>query len=175
MASFSGRAVQNVVDVTAPAFEQAATAADGGSVVVTFDEALDGGSAPAPGAFAVSVDGTARTTGGVAVAGATVTLTLAAAVTHGQAVTVSYAKPASGAALRDAAGNAVASFAGQAVSNATADPDAPVVTGVAIISDAGPDETYALGQKIRVQFDVRPAGARRRRAAAADRLRGADR
>jgi len=169
VAGFSGRVVENVTDVTAPAFTSAATAADGGSVVVTFDEALDGGSVPAPGEFGVSVDGgAAQVPGGVALDGATVTLTLIDAVTHGQAVTVSYAKPAQDA-LRDRTGNAVASFSGREVINATPDPEAPVVTGVAIVSDAGPDQTYALGQRIRVwlTFDqaVHVAGAPRLRIA----------
>ena len=165
VAGFSERAVENRVDVSAPRFESAATTVDGGAVTVVFDEALAGASVPAPGAFSVTVDGAARTPSGVAVAGRAVTLGLASAVVHGEAVTVGYTKPARGAVLGDAAGNAVASFAGETVRNATPHPDAPVVRGVAFSSDAGPDELYGLGEAVRVRlaFDrpVHVAGAPR--------------
>ena len=105
---FPGLPVTNVTDTTPPAV--AGASVDGAALAIVFDETLDGASAPAPEAFAVSVDGgTAQAPGAVAVDGRTVRLTLAAAVTHGQAVAVRYAKPAAGA-LRDPSGEEAASF-----------------------------------------------------------------
>ena len=52
--------------------------ANGATLTLTFDQDLDGGSVPAPGRFRVTVDGARRgvASGGVAIDGATVTLTL---------------------------------------------------------------------------------------------------
>ena len=73
----------------APVLESAR--ADGTSLVLTYAEALDAGSEPAPGAYAVTVAGGADpAVSDVSVSGRTVTLTLAAAVTGGQAVTLQY-------------------------------------------------------------------------------------
>ena len=93
---------------------------DGTALTVTFDEALDEASVPAPGDFHVTV-GTARrnvAAGGVAIDGAAVTLTLASAVLHGDTVKVRYTKPAANP-LQDAAGNDVETFADQSVTNNT--------------------------------------------------------
>ena len=71
----------------APVLESAK--ADGTSLVLTYAEALDTGSTPAPGAYSVTVAGGAGpAVTNVSVSGDTVTLTLAAAVTGGQAVTL---------------------------------------------------------------------------------------
>ena len=50
-----------------PAFVSAAV--DGASLTLTYREALDGGSRPAPGDFTVQVDGTARSVSGVSISG----------------------------------------------------------------------------------------------------------
>ena len=63
---------------------------NGSTLVLTYNEALDGGSVPAAGAFVVTADGSAITVNGVSVAGSTVTLTLATAVEAGQTVTLAY-------------------------------------------------------------------------------------
>ena len=71
----------------APVLESAR--ADGTSLVLTYAEALDAGSTPAPGAYSVTVSGGADpAVSDVSVSGRTVTLTLATAVTGGQAVTL---------------------------------------------------------------------------------------
>ena len=97
------------VDGVAPALRSAAV--DGTSLVLTYDEALDESSRPAPSTYRVRVQdgGAGAAPSAVAVNGTTVTLTLAAAtaVVYGQAVTVSYDKPVTGP-VRDAAGNAAA-------------------------------------------------------------------
>ena len=79
------------------------------------------GSDSQAGAFAVTVEGSARTADAVALSGSAVTLTLASAVVAEETVTVGYTPPAgSGASpLQDAAGNAVAGFGGEAVTNDT--------------------------------------------------------
>ena len=104
---------------------------DGAALTLTFSEALDGNSEPAPTAFTVKVSGNAGAVDSVDVSGSSVTLTLASAVTSQDTVTVSYTVPGSesGERLRDAAGNAAASFADESVTNDTA-PAAPAETRV---------------------------------------------
>ena len=141
------------VDAVAPTL--AAAAANGATLTLTFDEALDAGAVPAKGAFTVTADGAAAglaETGAVALSDAAVTLTLAAAIAPGPTVRVSYAPPAAeGAArLRDAAGNEVAGFAEEPATNETP-ASAPVVTGAEVTSDPGEDATYVAGDTVRVE------------------------
>ena len=73
----------------APVLESAK--ADGTSLVLTYAEALDTGSTPAASAYSVTVDGGANPmVTNVSVSGRTVTLTLAAAVTAANSVTLTY-------------------------------------------------------------------------------------
>ncbi|MXW20955.1 MAG: hypothetical protein F4Z95_09160 [Gammaproteobacteria bacterium] len=112
-------------DTTAPGFYDATV--NGTALVITFNEALAAAANLANGAFTVKKtpsggsETTVALTGSPSISGATVTLTLAAAVVSTDAVTVSYTPPTSGTAnrLQDAAGNEVASFADQAVTNNT--------------------------------------------------------
>ncbi len=106
------------MDGRLPVFQSAAV--DGTALTVTFDENLDTGSAPAPGAFYVTVNNARRNvaSGGVAISGATVTLTLASAVTHSDTVKVRYLKPSSNP-LQNSPNRAVETFADQAVTNNT--------------------------------------------------------
>ena len=101
-----------------PLFESAAV--DGSTLTVTFDETLDTGSVPAPGAFYVTVNGARRNvvSGGVAIDGAVVTLTLASAVSASDTVTVRYTKPSANP-LQSASGNVVDTFTDQEVTNST--------------------------------------------------------
>ncbi len=102
---------------TGPAFQSAEV--DGKTLTLTFDGTLDARSVPAPGDFYVTAGGIRRhlAAGGVAIDGATVTLTLGLAVEQGQTVTVRYKKGAN--PLRDPSRNEVAGFAhaGKAVTN----------------------------------------------------------
>ena len=94
---------------------------NGAALVLTYNEALDTGSEPAGSAFTVKVGSTAvslATSGAVAVAGRTVTLTLAAAVAASDTVTVSYAVPGTNP-LQDAGGMDAPAFADLAVTNGT--------------------------------------------------------
>ena len=110
---------------------------NGAEMALRFDAALDESSVPAGSAFAVSVAGAPRTVSGVSVSQATVTLTLASAVTSGQAVTVGYAPPATGGLRASGGGAAVAAFTGQPAANDTgslqrqAPPPAPLTARVA--------------------------------------------
>ncbi|WP_313409447.1 DUF4347 domain-containing protein [Stutzerimonas kunmingensis] len=113
-----------VGDTDGPAFGYATV--NGRSLVMTYTDAspLAAASLPPAAAFTVKVGGTAVAVNSVAVnaASKTVSLTLASAVSAGQAVTVSYTDPTAAddvAALQDAAGNDAANLVDAAVSNIT--------------------------------------------------------
>ena len=91
---------------------------DGTVLKMTFSENLDTASKPAPGDFYVTVNDARRNvaTDGVAIAGTTVTLTLASAATDGDTVKVRYTKPSTNP-LQGAAGNDVETFADRTVTN----------------------------------------------------------
>ena len=67
-----------VTDTRPPLLTRAAVNAR--TLVLTYDETLDGGSVPAPGDFGVTAAGSTVGVDGVSVSGLTVTLTLATAV-----------------------------------------------------------------------------------------------
>ena len=118
------------VDGVRPAFVSAAV--DGASLTLTYGEALDEGSRPAPGDFTVEVDGSGRSVSGVSVSGSVVTLTLNPAVEHGDTgIRVSYTVPTGVGAnpLRDAVGNDARGLSNQLVTNTTGAPNtAPEIT-----------------------------------------------
>ena len=155
-AAFTNQAVTNNTPETTPPALAATDGAvvNGATLVLTYDEALDSGSTPAPSAYTVTVAGKVRAVSNVAVSGTTVTLTLASAVTHGQTVTVSYVPAVN--PVQDTTGNAAAALTNRAVTNNTANtapardnliPDRTAVVGTAftyqvpdtIFSDAGGD------------------------------------
>ena len=105
------------ITASGPALELARVR--GAEMALRFDAALDESSVPAAAAFAVSVAGSAQSVSSVSVSQFLVTLTLASAVTSGQAVTVGYTPPASGKLRARGGGPAVAGFSGQAVANDT--------------------------------------------------------
>ncbi|THF63628.1 DUF4347 domain-containing protein [Pseudothauera nasutitermitis] len=116
------------VDARAPVFVSATV--NGATLTLTYDEALDAANPPTAGDFTVTVAGDPVGVSGVAVNGpaGTVTLTLAAPVTAGQAVTVAYADPSMGddpQAIQDLAGQDAASLAPTAVTNQTPTSPAP--------------------------------------------------
>ena len=129
------------VDGVLPTLQGAAVV--GSALKLVYSEALDTGSKPANGDFAVTVANTDRSVTAVGMSGTTVTLTLAApAVTVGQAVTVAYSQPATNA-LQDPAGNQAAGFAARDVDSGT------TVSTVALTSEAGSDSTYKIGDTVR--------------------------
>ena len=118
------------VDGVRPAFVSGA--ADGASLTLTYEEALDGGSRPASGDFTVEVGGSGRSVSGVSVSGSAVTLTLNPAVEHGDTgIRVSYTVPTGAVAnpIRDAVGNQAAALSNRSVTNTTDTPNtAPEIT-----------------------------------------------
>ncbi|MBV2194380.1 MAG: BapA prefix-like domain-containing protein, partial [Azonexus sp.] len=130
------------IDTTPPVLESAATSADGASVVLTYNEALDPANPPAASDFAITIDGTPVTPTSVTVSGSTVTLVLPTAVVNGDTVTVSYTDPTAGndaAATQDVAGNDAATLTDSPVTNTVGDTTAPTTTVsiTAITDDTG--------------------------------------
>ena len=126
--SNEARATPVAGDTTAPVLQSATTTAL--ELKLTYDEALDADSEPAPSAFTVTVPGRRLAVTGVSASSTNVFLTLASAVRAGETVTVSYAVPAMNP-LRDEANNPAAAFSDHPVTNevpATV-PDAPSSLG----------------------------------------------
>ena len=90
--SLSATSVTN--NAAAPVFQSAATSGDGTKVILTYNQALSSTTAAAS-AFAVVVNSSAATITGVARGSntSTIELTLSAAITTGQTVTVAYTDP----------------------------------------------------------------------------------
>ena len=156
-ASVSVTAGYVISSTACPSFTSAAV--DGTTLNITLSANAHGASTP-PGAdkFEVKVAGTAvalADSSPVAMSGKMITLTLAAAVTVGQTVTVSYTPDADALAGESVAdGPKSVAFADRAVTNNTA---ALAISSVAIVSkprlDAnsnGTKDTYGAGQKIAV-------------------------
>ena len=125
---------------------------DGNRLTLTFDAQMDDGRTPAASAFTVTVNGSQvslASSNPVSVSGSTVTLTLSSAVPAGADVKVSYERP-SDHWLRNVICEYAPSFTDESVTNLTG--VAPAVTGVAVASDAGADNTYGLGDEIRVRL-----------------------
>ncbi len=120
-----------VVDTAEPTFASATV--NGSQLVLTYSESslLDAAVLPAAGDFEVQAAGAVRAVSAVAIdaVAKTVTLTLAAAVSAGQAVTVAYTDHDDLNAIRDVAGNDAVSFGAEAVDNVT--PSAPPAPPVA--------------------------------------------
>ena len=112
-------ATPSATDAVAP--ELLAATVERALLELTYNEALDEASAPASGAFAVSVAGAARSVDDVSVEGSTVTLTLSSVVAPGEAVTVSYTVPTDVDAprIQDPTGNDAAAITAKAVTNDT--------------------------------------------------------
>ena len=100
--------------------------------------------AGASGASAPAVEGASYVADATGVA-----LTLGRALTPGEAVTVSYERPAREPGLWDTEGRQIADFSVEVANEA---PAAPAVTGVEVVSDAGEDDTYGLGEAIRIRL-----------------------
>ena len=129
-ALLSNQSVANSAgDSTAPTLSSA-TVVDA-TLTLTYSETLDPLSRPATGAFTVTVGGSPRPVSAVAVIGNAVTLTLSSFVTSGQAVTLSYAQPATNR-IQDVAGNDAAALTNEPVANSTADSTAPVFSSAEV-------------------------------------------
>ena len=138
-------AVTVTPDQRAP--EVSGAAVDGTRLTLTFDEPLDEASVPAaPGGFTVTVtrDGNAvpgHTVSGIAVSGATVTLTLAQGVLRGDTVTLDYVPTSTRLRDRAVTPNPVAGFSGldmmKTVDNASDALEVSLSTTEAVEGDDG--------------------------------------
>ena len=131
-ASITDRWVTNTM---APEFSWASTSEDGTSIILDYDEPLDGTNLPPADAFTVKINGTAVSladTSPVSVSGNTVTLKLATAVTSTDTVTVSYTDPTASNdtnAIQDATGNDAVTLATATVTNnVLPDTTAPLIS-----------------------------------------------
>ena len=137
VATFTG---QSVTNNTPPPPTVSSATVNHDSLAIVFDQALDTAATgtPAVSFFAVAVNGVWANPSAVSVSGSTVTLTLAARVTQGQAVVLNYTAPTSGGRLRSADGNRnVASISQQSVTNNTPPP-------LAIVSATAADRALAI-------------------------------
>ena len=110
-------------------------AVNGPSLGLSYNEALDAASTPAPGDYTILVNGSPRTVSAVAIGGSAVTLTLTPGVVNGDTVTASYAVPATNP-VQDLAGNDAAAFSSQPVTNTTPPPGGAVNASGNEITDA---------------------------------------
>jgi uncharacterized repeat protein (TIGR02059 family) len=112
-------------------------------LVITFSSSL-AGTIPSSAAFSVSVNSTVRAVNSVAISNTTAILTLAKPVIYGDAITISYTKPANNQ-LQSSAGIQVVSFGPFLVSNKV-NPLVPVYN-TSVIENANPSllvMTYSL-------------------------------
>ena len=115
------------------------------SLVLTYDEDLDGTSVPAAGAYTVTVNGDTRDLAAnnpVSIAGRTVTLTLASPVEYGDTVTLIYTVPDTNP-VQDPEPNSALGFTGQEVTNNTI--TAPGALA-GLVSVAGNEEVLLIWQ-----------------------------
>lgn len=101
-------------DQTAPTLAQATV--NGTSLIMTYDEPLDGDSTPVPSTFAVRVNGRSNAVSSVSVDGATVTLALDTEISATDTATVSYSPPATNP-VRDPAGHLAGSLVNHPVTH----------------------------------------------------------
>ncbi len=119
-----------VADTTAPTLSSATV--NGGSLVLTYNEALDTGSRPGTSSFTVKVQGSTRSINSIVINGSTVSLALFPAVSGGQAVTVSYSVPASNQ-IQDLAGNDAIAFTDwEVTNNSTVDTVIPALSSATV-------------------------------------------
>ncbi|MCM1984910.1 FG-GAP-like repeat-containing protein, partial [Lyngbya confervoides] len=138
----AGLAFASIVpDTTAPVLQGAVV--NGSTLTLTYNESLDGGSDPAGGAYAVTVNGIARAVDSVDANGTTVTLTLASAVAAGETVALSYTPPATNP-VQDVAGNDAIALTNRTVTNTTAPPadTTPPVFQSAVVNGSVVTLTY---------------------------------
>ncbi len=125
-----------VIDTTAPVFASATVT--GSTLTLTYTEtnSLDSTLPPTTGTFAVTVATVSRSVTAVSINSAAkqVVLTLASAVTSGQAVTVAYTDPTGSNdvnATQDLAGNDAVTLSATSVTNTSGDATAPTLTSIA--------------------------------------------
>ena len=125
----------NLVDRIQPKVGRAVV--DRETLTLNYGEALDETSKPTIDAFAVTVEGAARSVSDVSVSGSAVALTLASGVTVAEEVTLTYTVPET-SPIRDEAKNNAPGLSSRAVRNNTlgppGTPEAPTVTAASATS-----------------------------------------
>ena len=142
--------------VTAAGLQLQSATVDGGILTLTYNEELDTGVTLGTTAFAVNVNGSARSLIAVGVGESNVLLLLSSAVEAGDTVTVDYTAPDGQDFIRDTRGREAASFSGQAVTNDTA--AAPEDTA------KGPEDTATVPEYAAVVVETASDGHDPRRA-----------
>ena len=120
------------VDGVVPALTEAEVQGD--ELALLYGEALDGSSQPATGDFAVTVDSEARSVSEIAINSGELKLTLASAVTAGQAVRLTYVPGTN--PIRDPAQNPAIALTNLTVANQTQDPAINICNRTAHVRDA---------------------------------------
>ena len=120
------------VDGVAPALTEAEV--EGDELALLYGEVLDSSSQPATGDFAVAVDSEARSVSEIAINSGEVKLTLASAVTSGQAVRLTYTPGTH--PIRDPAQNPAIALTNLTVANQTQDPTIDICNRTAQVRDA---------------------------------------
>ena len=126
------------------------TSPDGTQVILTFSEAI---SAADRTKITIRANSVTAATSAASAAGTTVELTLTTALTAA-ATTLTVALAAD--AVDDAVGNGILAVAATPVTNAVGTTTAPTVSGVALTSTPGADNTYGIGDSVAatVTFDA---------------------
>ena len=122
---------------------------DGTTLTLTYDEPLDRSSTPDAGDLTVSGGDQTRTVTRVSMSGSRVVLTLDTGAEHLEAgIQVSYTPGMN--RIRDVPGNQAEALSRESVTNETPDTTPPKVSGLAVSSNPGFDQTYAAGDEIEV-------------------------
>ena len=125
------------------------TVVDGTTLTLTYNEQLDSGSVAEPGDFTVDGGDQARTVTQVVVSGKAVKLTMDVGAEHAESeIRVSYTPGVN--PIRDLPGNEAEVLSRVPVSNETPDTTAPGVISLAISSNPGSDQAYAVEDVIEV-------------------------
>ena len=149
---FTGQAVANAQVGNCTAMGGSGLSGSGERMMMEFHQALEPQALPRTAYFTVTPAAPAAAPVPVldaafAANGAGVELTLGRTVADGEGLTVHYRRPQGELGLWTAQRRQLADFDAEAVAGARA-----AVTGVAMASDPGDDETYAAGEKVRVQL-----------------------
>ncbi len=130
---------------------------DESTLVLIYDESLDGSSIPTGSDFEVLADAIEISVSSVNISDTNIVLSLASAVTEGQVVTISYTVGAS--PIQDEAGNEAAALVTESITNNTSDSSAGASGGggraSSISSSCKPsDRTISVGDKVSFDIDI---------------------
>ncbi len=128
--AFDATTDELTIDTTAPTFQNAVV--NGTSLVLNYNESLDGSSVSLTSDFEILVNGLTVTASAVTVSGSQVTLTLPTVVQPSDTVSVAYT---TSGGTQDLAGNDAATFGAQTVTNSSSDTIPPVLVTTTVEND----------------------------------------